>query len=76
MGKGPCQGSTCSVRVLSHLYDQGQNSGREGIQDLKHFLNERWKGEHTLLWGDSLGQSSLKEMIHCGLFGLEGENDD
>lgn len=84
MGKGPCQGSTCSVRVLSHLYDKGHYQcnapghifGKEGIQDLKHFLNERWKGEHTLLWGDSLGQSSLKEMIHCGLFGLEGEDDD
>ncbi len=78
MGKGPCQGSTCSTRVLSHLYDRGEVKGAEGIRDLKRFLNERWKGEHSLLWGDSLSQSSLKEMIHCGLFCLEmtGETDD
>jgi len=41
------------------------------INDLKYFLNERWKGERSLLWGQALVQSSLKEMIHCGLFGLE-----
>lgn len=71
LGKGPCQGSACSVRVLSHMYNQGYLSGPEGLDGLRLFLNERWKGEHALLWGASLGQSSLKEMIHCGLFGLE-----
>jgi glycerol-3-phosphate dehydrogenase len=71
LGKGPCQGSACSVRVLSHLYNKGDMKGSEGIDGLRRFLNERWKGEHALLWGTSLAQSSLKEMIHCGLFGLE-----
>ncbi len=75
MGKGPCQGSTCSVRALSHLYDTGEIQGRDGIRDLIRFLDERWKGEHSLLWGDSLAQSSLKEMIHCGLFCLEMEDE-
>ncbi len=75
MGKGPCQGSTCSVRALSHLYETGEIQGRTGIQDLKLFLDERWKGEHALLWGDSLAQSSFKEMIHCGLFCLEMEDE-
>ncbi|MCG8636998.1 MAG: anaerobic glycerol-3-phosphate dehydrogenase subunit A [Desulfobacterales bacterium] len=76
MGKGPCQGATCSTRVLSHLYDRGEVEGREGISDLRRFLDERWKGEHALLWGDSLSQSSLKEMVHCGLFGLEITGDE
>ncbi|MCK5835848.1 MAG: anaerobic glycerol-3-phosphate dehydrogenase subunit A [Desulfobacula sp.] len=71
MGKGPCQGSACSVRVLSHLYNKGEMTGSEGMEGLRRFLNERWKGEHALLWGTPLAQSSLKEMIHCGLFGLE-----
>ncbi|HCY86941.1 MAG TPA: anaerobic glycerol-3-phosphate dehydrogenase subunit A [Desulfobacteraceae bacterium] len=71
MGKGPCQGSTCSTRLLAHLYEKGEIRGQDGIKDIQRFLNERWKGEHSLLWGDSLAQSSLKEMIHCGVFGLE-----
>lgn len=40
------------------------------------FLTERWKGEHALLWDKALIQSSLKEMIHCGLFGLELEDNN
>ncbi|MCP3945067.1 MAG: anaerobic glycerol-3-phosphate dehydrogenase subunit A [Desulfobacteraceae bacterium] len=76
LGKGPCQGSSCSVRVLSHLYDRGEMTGTEGVDGLRRFLNERWKGEHALLWGTSLAQSSLKEMIHCGLFSLELESGE
>lgn len=76
IGKGPCQGSFCSVRVLSHLYKRGEVAGPEGADGLRRFLNERWKGEHALLWGTALAQSSLKEMIHCGLFSLELEPQD
>jgi glycerol-3-phosphate dehydrogenase len=71
VGKGPCQGTFCSVRLLSYLYNRESITDRGGINDLKGFLNERWKGEHALLWDQALVQSSLKEMIHCGLFGLE-----
>jgi glycerol-3-phosphate dehydrogenase len=71
VGKGPCQGAFCSVRVLSHMYDNGHLEHTQGIEDLKRFLNERWKGEQPLLWGDAIVQSSIKEMIHCGLFSLE-----
>ncbi|WP_291346127.1 anaerobic glycerol-3-phosphate dehydrogenase subunit GlpA [Desulfobacula sp.] len=71
IGKGPCQGAFCSMRILSHLYARGEIMDQTGINDLKYFLNERWKGEQSLLWGQALVQSSLKEMIHCGLFGLE-----
>ncbi|WDP91693.1 MAG: anaerobic glycerol-3-phosphate dehydrogenase subunit A [Desulfobacter sp.] len=76
LGKGPCQGATCSTRALARLYDNGEVRGREGIRALSRFLDERWKGEHALLWGDSLAQSSLKEMIHCGLFCLEMQGDE
>jgi glycerol-3-phosphate dehydrogenase len=71
IGKGPCQGTFCSVRLLSHLYNRGDITDTSGIEGLKGFLNERWKGEHSLLWDQTLVQSSLKEMIHCGLFSLE-----
>lgn len=75
IGKGPCQGAFCSVRILSHLYNIKELTHGQGINDLKRFLNQRWKGEQPLLWGSAIVQSSVKEMIHCGLFGLELEND-
>ncbi len=73
IGKGTCQGTYCSVRLLSHLCDNKDYTAANGLNDLKLFLNERWKGEHPLLWDQTLVHSSLKEMIHCGLFCLELE---
>lgn len=71
IGKGPCQGALCSLRILAHMVDTDVIQDHSDIDDLKHFLNERWKGERSLLWDQALVQSSLKEMIHSGLFGLE-----
>ncbi|MCP4021862.1 MAG: anaerobic glycerol-3-phosphate dehydrogenase subunit A [Desulfobacteraceae bacterium] len=73
IGKGPCQGAFCSARILSYMYNSGQLNKNQGILDLKQFLNQRWKGEQSLLWDQALVQSSLKESIHCALFGLELE---
>lgn len=75
VGKGPCQGAFCSMRILSAMYNTGELTHDQGIDDLKRFLNERWKGEQPLLWGKAIVQSSLMEMIHCGLFGLELDPD-
>lgn len=75
VGKGPCQGAFCSVRILSHMYNAKELTHDQGLNDLRRFLSQRWKGEQPLLWGSAIVQSSVKEMIHCGLFGLELDND-
>ncbi|MFH1155696.1 MAG: hypothetical protein V1793_17960 [Pseudomonadota bacterium] len=71
LGKGPCQGAFCSARVLAYLYDSLTLSGPGGIQEIKGFLNERWKGQQPIFWGDQLIQAELTEAMHCGLFDLE-----
>jgi glycerol-3-phosphate dehydrogenase len=71
IGKGPCQGAYCSIRLITHLYDRGYFTGRTGIDDLKRFLSERWRGEHPILWGMPLAQAELQEAFQCGLLGLE-----
>ena len=71
VGKGPCQGSFCSLRMAAHMYDNGMLKGDEGIDELKDFLNERWRGMQPLLWGPAVGQAELQEALHCGLLGLE-----
>ena len=43
----------------------------EGLEDLKTFLQNRWKGQRPVLWGTQLQQAELEEALHCGLFGLE-----
>ncbi len=71
LGKGPCQGTFCSVRLAAYLYDQCKLESDKGIFQLKDFLNERWLGQHVLFWDLPLIQSELMEAIHCGLFNIE-----
>jgi len=71
IGKGACQGTFCSIRISSHLYDKGELNADQGISGLRSFLNERWRGVRPMLWKESLSQAELQEALHCGLFGLE-----
>ena len=71
IGKGPCQGSFCSLRVISYLYDAMQFQADRGLDELRTFLNERWRGQQPLLWDMPLAQAELMEAMHCGLLGLE-----
>ena len=71
IGKGSCQGSFCSLRVLTHLVETDQLRTRHGLDHLRAFLNERWKGERAILFGTQLQQAELKEALHCALLGLE-----
>ena len=71
VGKGPCQGSFCSLRMAAYMYDTGRLKNGEGVDELKDFLNERWRGMQPLLWGPAVGQAELQEALHCGLLGLE-----
>lgn len=71
IGKGPCQGAYCSVRIVSYLYDRGWLRQEQGRNELAAFLRERWKGMQTVLWGEQMRHAELQEAIHCGLFEME-----
>ncbi|MDX2454375.1 anaerobic glycerol-3-phosphate dehydrogenase subunit GlpA [Desulfosarcina sp.] len=71
VGKGPCQGSFCSLRMAAHMYNEDLLQKGEGIDELKDFLNERWRGMQPLLWGPAVSQAELQEALHCGLLGLD-----
>jgi glycerol-3-phosphate dehydrogenase len=76
IGKGACQGSYCGLRIPAHLYDQGTFEQGQGIADLTHFTNSRWKGQRPVLFGEQLKQAELQEAMYCGLFDLELPNPD
>ena len=71
IGKGTCQGTFCAQRIVAYLYDIGELAGTEGLENIRTFLSERWRGERPLLWDTSLVQAELKEALYCGLFGVE-----
>ncbi|MBL0713800.1 MAG: anaerobic glycerol-3-phosphate dehydrogenase subunit A [Desulfosarcina sp.] len=71
IGKGPCQGTFCSQRLVAYLYDRGELKRDQGLFELRSFLERRWRGQRPLLWDISLAQAELLEAMHSGLFGLE-----
>ncbi len=76
VGKGACQGSFCSVRALAHLYNRHGLKEDRGLADIADFFRGRWRGLHSILWGEQLAQAELMEAVHCALFNeelLDGE---
>ncbi len=71
VGKGSCQGSFCGVRIAAHMYNEGKMTANQGLDNIREFLQERWKGQQPVLWGTQLSQAEMAEAIHCGFFGLE-----
>lgn len=71
VGKGSCQGSFCSIRISSYLYDQGWYDSRQGLEHMRHYVSERFNGVRPVLWGEQMPQMELAEALHCGLLGLD-----
>jgi len=68
VGKGPCQGTYCSVKVAAHLVDRSEIPSDQSRILMKDFLCRRWRGQHPILWGRQMDQAELMESLHCGVF--------
>lgn len=68
MGMGTCQAGICASRAASIL---GSRIGySEALEDLKGFLQERWKGMQPVAWGRTLAESYFTSWIYQGVCGL------
>lgn len=70
IGMGTCQGELCSCRAAGLLADAHKCTDR-AKDDLKNFVNERWKGMYPICWGDTLRESEYSQWIYSGVCGLE-----
>ena len=75
-GKGPCQGSFCGIRIASYLYDRGYYRDVTGLDHMRSFFTERFKGLRSVIWGQQMAQMELAEALHCGLLGLDHLHTD
>jgi glycerol-3-phosphate dehydrogenase len=78
LGMGPCQGGFCSVRVAGMIHALRRPPIVETNSSLQDFLEERWKGNVSVLWGQQLRQERLNELIYISNFNtnnLPGETD-
>ena len=71
IGKGACQGTFCALRTAAYLYSINELDSAEGLESIKAFISERWRGIRPLLWDIPLIQAELQEALYCGLFGIE-----
>ena len=71
VGKGPCQGGFCGLRITAHLHDTMRLEGSQGAQQLKSFVERRWRGYRPVQWGEAMQQAELQEAIYCGMLDLE-----
>lgn len=79
MGMGTCQAGICASRAAAIL---GTKYGNDrALNDLRSFLQERWKGIRPVAWGRSLAESYFTSWIYKGVCGMKdneitGNNKD
>jgi glycerol-3-phosphate dehydrogenase len=71
VGMGPCQGGFCTYRVAGITHEKENLPPYETNKALVDFLQARWKGMSTVLWGQHLRQMHLDEGIYLGLLGVD-----
>ena len=69
IGMGTCQGEFCACRAASLLANAHGCVERER-EDLKGFLQERWKGNFPIGWGDTLREAEYTQWVYKHVLGV------
>ena len=69
MGMGTCQGGLCACRAADRLAQAGGCVERERA-DLSDFMQERWKGNFPIGWGDMLREAEYTQWVYKHVLGL------
>ena len=69
IGMGTCQGEFCACRAAGLLAKAHGCVERER-EDLADFLQERWKGNFPIGWGDTLREAEYTQWVYKHVLGL------
>ncbi len=69
VGMGTCQGEFCACRAAGLLAKAHGCIERER-KDLANFLQERWKGNFPIGWGDTLREAEYTQWVYKHVLGL------
>lgn len=70
-GMGICQGILCACRAASLLSEEGVSPDK-AAEDLREFMNERWKGMKPIAWGETLRDAERTQWIDSEVLGING----
>jgi glycerol-3-phosphate dehydrogenase len=77
LGYGPCQAAFCAWRAAGMVAEaQPDGDGTRApdpVGGLERFLEERWRGQRSTIWGDQARQALLNHAIYRGIFDLQGD---
>jgi glycerol-3-phosphate dehydrogenase len=89
LGYGPCQAAFCAWRAAAAVCERqpGAPAGEavpptagsrdaDPLAGLSRFLQERWRGQLTTVWGDQARQALLNHAIYRGIFDLAAAEPD
>lgn len=75
MGMGTCQGTFCSLRAIGAL-TANVSFAVKPRQNLRSFLQERWRGLRPILWGNQVQEIELGRAIYAATLNLDGADDE
>lgn len=78
VGMGTCQGLYCSFRSLGAAWESLRKKPEHPLQQLNNFLENRYKGQKSLLWESQIKECELTLGVYSTIFNLERVkiNDD
>ncbi len=72
LGMGTCQGIFCSLRTIGTLTEREVPFKLKPTENLRSFLNERWKGLRPALWGMQLKELELGRAMYVATLNIDG----
>ncbi len=76
LGMGTCQGIFCSLRTIGALTEKNIPLKLKPTENLRSFLNERWKGLRPALWGMQLKELELGRAIYAATLNIDGASHE
>ncbi len=70
LGMGPCQAGFCAYRAAGIVGETCKLPAQQSTDELRDFIEERFRGNRPLLWGHQLRQALLDESIYRRSLGL------
>lgn len=70
LGMGPCQGTFCTFKAAGYYHQKAILTGSKAANLLKEHIQERWKGNRFVLWGDQAQEMEITRSIYLGTLNL------
>lgn len=71
LGMGTCQGTFCALRAASVLVEQGISYADDPLDDMRKFVQERWKGTRPVFWGQLAREMEFSRNLYSGTLGTQ-----